>query len=226
MVDDAEARAAAREILSRTEFTRWHEDVEAWLALVERLIEAMPQWLVDALEWLEAALSTVLGWLERVLSLLGLFGDVSEWIGWGAVCLLAAGGIVLAWRVGALRRSSRREGSTRPTPGRSHAEALREARALAGRGRFVEAAHGVQLATLALLIDFGWLELARSDPNRTLRRRVVDSRLPERERRQLVQLVDRLEALWFDERREDRQLFEDWLSLDARIVSLAAGGGA
>ena len=83
----------------------------------------------------------------------------------------------------------------------------------------------MQLATLALLIEFDWLELARSDPNRTLRERIRASSLPGRERDQLIDLVDRLEALWFDEPREDRSLFEAWLALDARIVAIATGGG-
>jgi hypothetical protein len=75
-----------------------------------------------------------------------------------------------------------------------------------------------------MLIEFDWLELARSDPNRTLRQRVASSSLPERERNKLITLVDRLEALWFDEPREDRELFEEWLALDERLSRVGSGG--
>ena len=226
MVADEAARDAAREILAREEFTRWNQDYEAWLRLLERIAALIPEWVFDLLAWVANAVATIFGAIGRFLGFFGVFGDVSEGIGWLAVVVLAAAFIVLVftWREHR-RRETRRSVSTR-SPGRIHADALQEARALAGQGRFLEAAHRVQLATLAMLIELDWLELARSDPNRTLRDRVRDSALPERERRQLVALVDRLEALWFDEREDDPALFEEWIRLDERLASLTAGGRA
>jgi hypothetical protein len=233
LVTDEQARAAAREILARDEFSRWEHDFEAWLALLERLIALTPEWLIGLLGWLQEALITLLSGLGRFLRLFGVFGGSPEIVGWLAMCLLAAALIVWVWRWQSARQEGRRRHATRHVPARGHVEALREAKALARQGRLLEAAHRVQLATLALLIEFDWLELARSDPNRTLRRRIAESELPERECRQLVQLVDRLEVLWFgppkqggNAGREDSELFEAWLSLDERIVSLAAGSGA
>ena len=49
MVADEEARRAAAEILGAEEFTRWHTDYEAWLGLLERIAELIPDWLIDLL---------------------------------------------------------------------------------------------------------------------------------------------------------------------------------
>ena len=53
---------------------------------------------------------------------------------------------------------------------------------------------------------------------------VAASALPEVERGKLIALVDRLEALWFDEPRNDRDLFEEWRALDDRLLRMATGG--
>jgi uncharacterized iron-regulated membrane protein len=225
LATDEELRSAAAEILGANEFTRWHTGYESWLNLLERIGELIPDWLIQAYSWIQQAARAVFQWIAEVLRLFGVLGDVGEGIGWVAVCILVAALIVLGWNWQKRRKArDRRPDTSQRSAGRSHAQALREAAALARRGQTLEAAHRVQLATLALLIEFDWLELARSDPNRTLRRRLRESALPTRERHELISLVDRLEALWFDVPREDRLLFEDWVSLDERIVSIATGG--
>ncbi len=224
MATDEEVRSAAAEILAGSEFTRWHTDYESWLALLERIGGLTPDWMIEGVAWVKRAASAIFEWIGEVLRLFGVLGDVGEGVGWVAVCVLIALSIVVAWNW-QMRRTWHRQSSTaQRSPGRDHAEAIREAGALARMGQFLQAAHRVQLATLALLIEFDWLELARSDPNRTLRNRLRESALPKRERSELIALVDRLETLWFDAPREDRLLFEDWLSLDERIVSIATGG--
>jgi hypothetical protein len=224
LVADEAARDAAREILAGTRFTRWSEDYEAWLRLLERLGELVPDWLLDVGVWLKDAVQAIFSALGRFLSLFGIFGDVGEGIGWIAACLIVAAAVVLVWGWREVRQRQTRPPAALRSSGHLHADALREARVLAGQGQYLEAAHRVQLATLAMLIEFDWLELARSDPNRTLRDRVRNSRLPERERGQLVSLVDRLERLWFNEPEDDPVLFEDWIRLDERLASLATGG--
>jgi hypothetical protein len=224
LATDEELRTAAAEILAGHEFTRWHTGYESWLALLERIGELIPDWLIQILSWIQQGARAVFQWLGEILRLFGVFGDVGEQVGWVAVCILVAALIVLGWNWQARKARRRTPDTARHSPGRVHAESIREAMALARRGQYLEAAHRVQLATLALLIEFDCLELARSDPNRTLRRRVGESALPMRERGELIALVDRLEALWFDTPREDRSLFEDWVSLDERIVSIATGG--
>ncbi len=221
MVSDEQARAAAREILSRPEFSRWNEDFDAWLRGLEALIELVPDWLIEVLRWLEeTVLETVLLGLLRAmgsfLALLGGFGDVPGALGWISVCLLLAAGFVIGHRVRAARRRAAPVDAGPTDPARSHARALEVAGALARQGRFLEAAHRLQLATLGLLIDRDWLELARSDPNRTLRHRVARSALSETDRDELVSLVDRVEALWFDEPREDAELYEAWRAFAER----------
>lgn len=222
MVTDEQARQAANDILSGREFTRWHTDYESWLAMLERIADITPDWLVEAFVWLGDALEATFDWIASFLEFFGVFGDAREGIGWLAVGLLAAALIVLGrhW-VGRFAVEARSSPENR-RPGRDHASALKSARDLAREGHYLEAAHRVQLATLALLIETDWLELARSDPNRTLRDRVRASSLPKPEARRLIELVDRLETLWFKEPREDRALFEDWLSLGERIVQVAA----
>ena len=224
MATDEELRNAAADILAGSEFTRWHTNYESWLTLLERIGELIPDWLFQLLSWVQRAAGTIFEWIGEFLRLFGVFGDVGEGVGWVAVCILIAALIVLGWNWRGRRALHHMSGAAQRSPGRGHAEAIREAGALARTGQYLEAAHRVQLATLALLIEYDWLELARSDPNRTLRDRVRASALPKLERRQLVGLVDRLEALWFDEPRDDRLLFEDWISLDERIVSISTGG--
>ena len=220
-VTDEQARSAAEAILSAREFTRWETDYPSWIALLERIGDWIPDWLIRLVSTLGEIVSAFFEWVGRFLGLFGIFGDVSRGLGWLAVCVIAAMVIVLVWFW--RERVERREatGGAQQDIGQTHSEALREAHALATSGRYLEAAHRVQLATLALLIEFDWLELARSDPNRTLRDRIHASPLPERERRQLIRLVDRLEGLWFNEPREDVELFDDWVSLDERILSIA-----
>jgi len=226
LVTDEQAREAASEILSARDFTRWTTDYDAWLAFIERLGDLIPDWLIDAVVQVADAIEAILDWIADFLGFFGVFGDVREGIGWLAVCLLAAALIVLGWHW--QKRAAVRAGqpSERRRPGRDHAQAMEAARALARSGHYLAAAHRVQLATLAVLIEFDWLELARSDPNRTLRDRVRNSKIPEPEARRLIELVDRLERLWFSDRRDDRALFEDWQNLGERIVRVAAGRGA
>ena len=223
MVTDDQAREAAKEILSGREFTRWHTDYEAWLAMLERIPDLVPDWLIEALVWIGSAIEAIFDWIADFLEFFGVFGDAREEIGWLAVCLLAAAMIVLVRQWMTRSAGLKPSPEQRRRPGRDHASAMVSARRLAREGHYLEAAHRVQLATLALLIEFDWLELARSDPNRTLRDRVRASALPKPEARRLIELVDRLERLWFSEPSDDRALFEDWVSLDERIVKVAAG---
>jgi len=223
LVTDEEARSAAKEILSAGDFTRWHLGYEAWLVTLERIIDLIPDWLIDAVSWLEAVIKTLVNSIGDLLSAFGVFGDPIEGLGWLGVCFLAAVLIVLGWRWVSRSQPESGASSNSPRLGRDHATALQRARDLASRGHYLEASHRVQLAILALLIEFDWLELARSDPNRTLRERVRGSALPKPEGRRLIELIDRLEKLWFDEPREDQDLFEDWLSLDERLVRVATG---
>jgi len=228
LVSDDAARSAAREILAQPEFTRWEEDFETWLRALEGVADLIPSGLIDALSWLyeiliEKMLAPILASLIEIMEIFGVFGDAAGVVGWTAVGLLLAVLVVLVYRVwGAGYFASTSDIATR-RPGHSHSDAIAVAKSLARTGQFLEAAHRIQLATLAMLIDFGWLELARSDPNRTLRERVAESGLPEQERTRLIGLVDRLESLWFDEPREDRELFEQWLALDERLLRVADG---
>ena len=224
MVTDEQARAAAEAILSAPEYTRWESGVLPWFAFLDRIGDWVPDWLIALVSKLGLLVSALLEGLGRILGLFGFFGEVGRGVGWIALCLILALVIALIRVWHARRERGVAESAPASASALAHRDALREARALAASGRYLEAAHRVQLATLALLISSDWLELARSDPNRTLRQRLADSPLPERERQQFIRLVDRLEALWFDRPRQDPELFDQWIALDERILSLATSG--
>ncbi len=197
LITDEEAREAAREILSADAYTRWSSDYEAWLDLFDRLGELTPDFVFEALAALQAVLEKIGEWLQAFFDALGIQGSVAPLLGW-----LAAGAILFVlialiaqWR---LRRAAMQTASISAAGETDlHTEAVREAQGDARNGLFLEAAHRVQLASLAFLIEAGWVELARSDANPTLRQRVEASALPEPERVQLISLVDRLERRWF-----------------------------
>jgi hypothetical protein len=101
-----------------------------------------------------------------------------------------------------------------------------EGEALAREGRFLEAAHAMHLACLAVLLGAGALELRRHDPNRTLRRRIARAAIPEGARRDFLALLGRLERRWFRDRSpadDDRELFDAWRSLHARLAPAPGG---
>jgi HEPN domain-containing protein len=110
-------------------------------------------------------------------------------------------------------RVTQRVGDGSPLP-------LDQARALAGEGHFLAAAHHVQLAALQLLLEGRFVELARSEPNATLRRRLARSSLPESICGDFLALLDRLEGHWFRDRKEDRELYLDWCQLHTRLDAL------
>jgi hypothetical protein len=78
----------------------------------------------------------------------------------------------------------------------------------------------VQLAALQMLLERRFVELARSEPNTTLRRRLSGSSLPEAEKGDFLSLLDRLEAHWFRDREDDRVLYLDWCQLHTRLDAL------
>src|SRR5438309_10823162 len=132
--------------------------------------------------------------------------------------LVAVALLLLAHVTWAVRRALAVPAPARPPrPDTAAPPFLEEADALARRGMFLEAARRVQLAALDLLLRARVLELGRSDPNRTLRGRLRDAALPEAERGDLLALIDWLEQRWFRDRSEERELYDRWRSLHARL---------
>lgn len=200
--DDA-LRTLAEEILSQPEYVRLRPvDPDG----LRRLLEPL-QRLLDWLDGLHVE-SPLLYWAL----LLGLL-------------LVAAG--LLAHVTLALRAALAVRARPEPSP-RAMPVSLRfrdEAEALARSGRFLEAAHRLQLACIDLCLERGALELRRFEPNRTLRRRLERSTLAPEARREFVALVDRLERAWFRDRRAEQGLYEAWRALDRRLRAEAGGPG-
>lgn len=191
----AEVRQVAREILRRPEFARWR-----------------------AVEW-EGAAAWFKEWLEWVLEFLAGTAPVRPIVYllfWGTLILLML--LLSAHVIWTLRSALR----LRATPA-SHPESTTPidlsatARDLAGDGRFLEASRCLYLACLDRLLQRGLLELSRSEPNRTLRRRLRQSSLPAEQTEELCRLLDRTETAWFRTRREEPELYEGWMRMLRRI---------
>ena len=198
--DDA-IRALATDILSRSAYARWRPQQSGW---VLELLRQLQTWLQAWSGWMRE-LSLARPWLYA--------GIV------GALVLLAAA--LLAHLVYALRVAL--AAGRAPVQARHETDApgfLAEAEALSGHGRFLEAAHHMQLAVIDLLLRRRALELSRSDPNRTLRLRLQTAALPKGERGELLVLLDRLEKQWFRDRAEDRDLYDAWRRLHERLQML------
>lgn len=221
LLSDEQARELAREILSRPEYAtyrrppgvlqEWVDGLAAWIRGLE---ERLPTWLLDLWRDFWDALARVFD---------GASGnDTGAMVARLVVAALLLGG--LGWMTARLARDLRRR-RLEPEAAASSVldsgpEWIDEAEVFARQGRFIEAAHCTQLASLQLLLRKHWLELERSDPNRTLRRRLAEARLPEVLRARFVALLDRLEGCWFRDRVENRDLYADWRAIHAEIAAL------
>jgi len=193
---DERVRELAADILAREEYAAFRVDLEAWQGLL--------RWLGELASWLENL---------RVVSPV-LYGLLVAGLALIALALLAH----VVWTVSlALRMPPPASPSSDAPPGPG---LLAQAESLAGEGRFLEAARHVELATLELLLEERVIELARSEPNRVLRRRLRAAPLPAPERRQLLGLLDRLESGLFRDRVEDPELYAGWRALHRRVASL------
>jgi hypothetical protein len=217
-LSDERVRALADELLARSRYAAYRRPkttLQEWVeALADRLRvigDWIPSWVGDLWAWIKGVL---LQFLE------GLLGDEPLAI---LVRFLLAGAVLATsvWIVASVVRALR-EGSAEDEAGSAPAGVagqgwLARAEALAGQGRFLEAAHCTQLAALELLLSGEWLALERSDTNRTLRKRLREAPLPDAERNDFLALLDRLESRWFRDRVEDRDLYGAWRGLHARL---------
>lgn len=225
VVADDRVRALAEEILARPAYREFRRDPTAAQALVARLAD----WLEKTLGWLPDRIEA--NWVhlrDLLVAALDRFfagGHLAVWLRFVlAAVALAVLVAVLVAIFRALRRRvapAARAAQGLEPPG-AGAPRIDEADALAREGRFLEAAHATQLAALELLLRREWIALERSDPNRTLRRRIEAAALPGSERAEFLSLLDRLEGRWFRDRAEDRDLYGAWRLLYGRLVSVAA----
>lgn len=220
-LSDDRARELAAEILRRADYahyrrppTHLQELVDALAAWLRQIADWTPQWLVDL--WARFG-----SWLEGMTK--GALGDDAGVALLRLALALAVLGVLGVIAVRTVRELRARRGAQAALAPEAVLEGPRfvaEADGLARQGRFLEAAHRIQLASLQLLLRKRWLELERSDPNRTLRHRLADTRLPDALRQRFLALLDRLEGRWFRDRVEDRELYSEWRALHARIESL------
>lgn len=218
---DERARELAAEILARPDYAfyrrprtavqEWVDAVAAWL---QALGDLVPRWLVDVWD----------GFWEGIRgSLRFAFGDDAMAVLLRlalALLVLGALGVGVARVLRELReRRSEGQRPDAPAPG-SEPAWMSDAEDFARSGRFVEAAHCAQLASLQILLRKRWLHLERSDPNRTLRRRLRETPLPGALRDRFLGLLDRLEGSWFRDRVGDRELYADWRALHAELEAL------
>ncbi len=219
---DDQVRRLAEEILSESRyatfrslpsgFERLRDQIDEWLA---GLRDFAPDWLMASWQWLRDLFRSAWDFVETNNEL--VLGP-AEWI---VGALLVAFLIVVAVSVGRSVRATQVEAeSTIAQALRARRALLSEADELARAEHFLEAAQRTQLAALQLLLERRWLELARSDPNRTLRLRLERTPLPDSLRARFVGLLDRLESQWFRDRGEDRELYVAWRTLHSEIERL------
>lgn len=224
-ISDAGARELAREILARPEYAqhrrdptfvqRWIDGLSAWL---DEQADRVAGWIPD---WATAAWDGFWDGLRGLLT--GVFGEDAAVVVMRvaiAAFVLGAFGILAHRVLREMRARGEEERAEVELGSASGPRLIDEARSFADAGRWLEAAHCVQLAALQLLLDKRCLELDRSDPNRTLRRRLQDAPLPDALRERFLQLLDRLEGAWFRDRTESAGLYRDWHGLYTRIHSL------
>jgi hypothetical protein len=197
-ISDAHVRELAREILSRDPYAAWRSQ-EMVLSGLEHLNDWLRRWN----DWVNA-----LPVATQVLIIGGML----------VVSTLLLTHVV--WSVVVALRTPRRDAAAPPRRGGPSFAA--EAEALAAQGRFLDAAHRLQLATIELLVGQRRLALSRFEANRVLRRRVREASLPLADRRTLLELVDRLERGWFRDRAGDADLYDAWRALHARLARAGA----
>jgi hypothetical protein len=203
VLSDDRVRELARDILGRPEFARFRPSLpgDGWKALLE--------WLAKALAWL--------GQLHETSPTLWMM----LFVGLLLVALLLLAHVVWSLRAALVANAA----DAPPRAAREGPRLDREAEQLAAAGRLLDAAHVMHLACIGRLLSSGTLVLRRHDPNRTLRARIAGARLGERDRREFLALLDRLETRWFRDRapdRGDRELFDAWRALHARLIAESA----
>jgi len=193
-ITDEHVRSVAKQILSHAPYSAWRGN------------EMILPWLERFNEWLRQ-------WNDWVGSL-PAFTQVVIIGGMMLVASLLLAHVVWSVMV-ALRTKAPPPAAASGGDGPAFAA---EAEALAAQGRFLEAAHRLQLATIELLVSQRRLALSRFEANRVLRRRVREASLPVHEGRTLLDLVDRLERGWFRDRAGDAELYGAWRDLHARLA--------
>lgn len=201
-ISDERAREAAIEVA-----TRWHY---ARFAIPERFSSSdLLRWFGALLEWFANLYAT-----SRPLWALLVFG------------LLATALALLGHVIWSIRRAMHAsELTTAPAREPSKRRLDLEAEALAGDGRFLDAAHAMHLACVERLVLAHVVALHRHDPNPTLRARLAAARLAEAERREFLRLLDWLEQRWFRDptpQPRDAELFAAWRALQSQLASAVA----
>jgi len=197
---DAEVRALAEEILAKHPYAQWrHVDLES--------LDRFSNWIKDYFGWMGRLYfeSPVLYWL-LIVGLLAV-----------AVGLM----VHIVWTIRVASRL-RAPGPVRIDPEKPPRWAA-EAEALAHQGRYLEATHRLVLGSSELLVRGGWIELARAEPNRVLRRRLREASLPDTTRTRFLALLDAFETRFFRDRVEDPALYQDWKGLHSTLARQVGG---
>lgn len=195
--DDEHVRELAREILRQSEFAR-HRFTNPEL----------PAWLEQLLEWFGGLFGTMhrLQIEQPVLYFAVLIG----------LTLVALG--LIAHVIYTIRRAmSATVVETPPPVVVRHVDLAQRAHDEAHRGAYLEAARAMHLACLDFLLERGWLELSRADPNAVLRTRIEATALPAAEKSRFSSLLDRLELQCFRAGRAEADLYQAWRRLYDRL---------
>lgn len=197
---DEKVRLLAQKILEREEYARFRPDPD------------------EIARW-----SRVFDWLRNFLEWMDLQYERAPWVFWSILIAMAfVAALLLAHLIWSLRIALRAPTTRRASRiSLQEQDLLAEAKSLAARGHFLEAAHRIELSAIALLIEREVIELSRSDPNRILRKRIAAAPLHESLRNDFVRLLNRLERQRFRDYEEDPALYEAWCALHRNFEILA-----
>lgn len=196
-------RELVHAILERPQYKNFRSESYDPFALIAEKWRALMDWLLG-LQETDAQLYWLLVW------------------GLGAICLALV--LHIAWTVSAALRSL-------PPPDAAEAQVqehdfAREARALAGQGQHLEAAHRLLLASLRGLAQRRLIPLRPEDGNHAVCRQLAASGLPAALRGQLIELILETERAWFGAGQgpvhTPASLYERWDAAYARLSALAA----
>ncbi|HKN02239.1 MAG TPA: hypothetical protein VJX23_17140 [Candidatus Binataceae bacterium] len=168
----------------------------------------------------------LLAWLQRIFGWFGNFQILHQsapalyWlIVLGLLAVFAALVAHIVWMVSVALRAPE---PPEPSMSRENPRDLAtEAESLAASGRYLEAAHGLMIASFRALAERSVIDLRPDRSNRWIRGAVRSSKLDENLAGEIDSLVERTERHWFGDRQNNPAIYAQWRSAFAHLSDAA-----
>ena len=166
----------------------------------------------------------LLAWLQRIFGWFGNFQILHQsapalyWlIVLGLLAVFAALVAHIVWMVSVALRAPE---PPEPSMSRENPRDLAtEAESLAASGRYLEAAHGLMIASFRALAERSVIDLRPDRSNRWIRGAVRKSPLVPKLADEIDTLVVHTERRWFGGRENEPEIYARWLSAFARLAA-------